>query len=139
MNGNGFIKFILKSPLHGMMSASTMLVTVTGRKTGRLITTPVNYYQDGNLLWVLTVRSRTWWRNVQQNPRVTVHLRGRDVPVSAETVLDEAAVAAQIGEYVRHLPMSARPLGIRIENGRPNAADLARVARERLMVRFTLG
>ncbi len=138
MNGNDFIKFILRSPFHKMMSASTMLITVTGRKTGRPITTPVNYYQEGDTLWVLTVRGRKWWRNVQNGAGVDLLLRGKQQHAHAGTILEEGAVAAQIGEYVRHIPLSARSLGIRIEQGIPNPADLARVARERLMVRLKL-
>ncbi len=139
MNGNSFIKFILKSPFHGMLSANTMLVTVTGRKTGRLITTPVNYYQEGNTVWVLTVRERKWWRNLSSCANTSLLLRGKVVPAMAEIILDEDAVAVQIGEYVRHFPLSAKALGIRTEGGRLVAEDLARVARDRLMVRLTSG
>ncbi len=138
MNGNSFIKFILKSPLHGMMSASTMLITVAGRKTGRLITTPVNYYQEGNTVWVLTVRDRKWWRNLPDCPKADLLLRGKRVSAVAEVILDKTTVANQIGQYVKRIPMSAKALGIRIEGGDPNAADLARIAQDRLMVKLTL-
>jgi len=33
-----------------------MLITVTGRKTGKKYTTPVGYYQQDGYLWVLTSR-----------------------------------------------------------------------------------
>ncbi len=135
MNSNTFVAFFLKTPLHGMMSSSTMLITVTGRKTGRQITTPVNYYQEGDTLWVLTSRDRKWWRNIQNCPEVSLVLRGKKVKGLAEVVLDRAAVAAQLSDYVRHLPMSARALNIQVNDQQANPADLERVASTRLMVR----
>ena len=138
MNGNSFIKFILRSPFHGMMSTSTMLITVTGTKTGRVITTPVNYYQEGTTLWVLTNRDRKWWRNVKKSAEVLLLLRRKEVHAVAEAILDEAVVAAQIGEYVLHIPLSAKSLGIRLERGAPDASDLVRAAQDRLMVQVKL-
>jgi deazaflavin-dependent oxidoreductase (nitroreductase family) len=138
MNGNSFVTLILKSPLHSMMSGSTMLISVCGRKTGRTVTTPVNYYQDGNTLWILTSRDRTWWRNLRGGAPVHLQLRGKDVEGFAETLLDEESAATQIGEYVSHFPMSVRTLGIRMNNGKPEPEDLARSARERLMVRVVI-
>ncbi len=137
MNGNDFVKLVLQSPLHVFMG-NTMLITVTGRKTGREITLPVNYYRDLDALWVLTSRSRTWWRNLQHGAQVSLHLNGRDLDGFAETVLDEKAVAARIGEYVCHLPMSAKPLGVRIQNGVANCEDMTHLARERLFVKICL-
>jgi hypothetical protein len=47
---NPIMIWILKSPFHKMMSGSTLLVTITGRKAQRTITTPVNYIKDGKTL-----------------------------------------------------------------------------------------
>ena len=138
MKGNSFMTFILRSPLHGVMSGSTMVITVTGRKSGRPITTPVNYYQEGDTLWVISNRERTWWRNLKGGAPVKLHLRGQDVNGTGEVLLDEAEVAPQIGEYVRHLPISARSLGVHMLNGQPDPADLSRLAQERVMVRINL-
>jgi len=138
MNGNSFMTFMLRSPLHGIMSGSTMLVTVTGRKTGKPITTPVNYYQEGDTLWVISNRERTWWRNLKGGASLKLRLRGREVNGFGEVLLDEPAVAVQIGAYVRHLPISARSLGVHMQAGQPDPADLSRLAQERVMVRINL-
>ena len=45
MNGNDFMAWVLRSPFHGMLSNGMMLITVTGRKTGKAYTTPVGYYR----------------------------------------------------------------------------------------------
>jgi hypothetical protein len=120
------------------MSGSTLLITVTGRKSGRPITIPVNYYQEGDTLWVISNRERTWWRNLKGGAPLKLRLRGQEVNGFGEVLLDEPAVAAQIGEYVRHLPISARSLGVHMLNGQPDPADLSRLAQERVMVRINL-
>jgi deazaflavin-dependent oxidoreductase (nitroreductase family) len=138
MQGNDFIKTLLRSPLQGLFSGSLMLITVKGRKSGRTITTPVNYYRDGDTLWVLSNRDRNWWRNVCGGAEVTLHFRGRDVKAQAESILDEQAVAKQMGEYIHHLPMAAGPLGVKLQNGVIDCEDAARLAKQKLFVRICL-
>ena len=135
MTGNDFVKFFLRTPLYIFMG-DTMLITVTGRKTGKKYTTPVGFYREGETLWVLTSRDRTWWRNVKDGADVEMRIRGRDVSGFAEAILNDNAVAAQMIEYVRHIPMAAKGLGVRMENGEPHPEDAARLAKERLFVRI---
>jgi len=137
MNGNDFVKFILKSPLQIFMG-NTMLITVTGRKTGRKIAVPVNYYRDAEALWVITTRSRNWWRNVKDGGEVDLYLHGKEQKGFAEAILDESKVAAHIGDYIRHFPVSAGALGVRNKNGVPNAEDVTRLAKERLFIKIQL-
>ena len=40
---NPAIKLILRSPLHGLMSKRLLLITFTGRKSGKQFTTPLGY------------------------------------------------------------------------------------------------
>lgn len=134
MSGNDFVKFFLRTPLYIFMG-DTMLITVTGRKTGKKYTTPVGFYRDEDTLWILSSRDRTWWRNVQDGAEVEMHIRGKDVSGFAEAILDEEAVTVQVIEYVRHIPMSAKGLGVRMENGKPHREDAARLAKERMFVR----
>ncbi len=136
MNGNSFISVMLRSPLHGLLSKGMMLITVTGRKTGKPYTTPVGYFVDGDALWVMTNRERTWWRNVRNGADVGLLLRGEKVWGFAEPELDEKAVASRMTEYLRQEPRAARPLGIRMENGKPNGEDIRRAAKGRLFVKI---
>ena len=137
MTGNDFVKFFLRTPLYVFMG-DTMLITVTGRKTGKKYTTPVGFYREGNTLWVLSSRDRTWWRNVKDGAEVEMRIRGKDVAGFAEAIMDEEAVTSQLGEYLKHVPMAAKPLGVRMENGEPHPEDAARLAKERLFVRIKL-
>lgn len=139
MNGNDFMAWMLRSPFHGILSGGMMLITVAGRKTGRQYTTPVEYYKEGGYLWVITSRNRTWWRNLRGGANVRVLMRRQPAMAFAEPILDQRAVEARLCDFAKHKPMTARQLGIRIENGQPSAEDIARVAAERLFVKFKIG
>jgi len=137
MNSNDFVKFILNSPLNFFMG-NTMLITVTGRKTGNQYTTPVGYYQEGQTLWVISSRDRTWWRNVCGGAEVNLHLHGHDEKAFAESVLDEKAVTSRMEDYLYHVPLSAKPLGVHTEHGIPDYSDVVRAAKERLFIKIKL-
>lgn len=138
MTGNGFMSWVLRSPFHGMLSSNMMLITVTGRKTGRKYTTPVSYYPENGDLWVITSRDRTWWKNVQGGAEVALLLKRSIVSGFAEPELDEKAVEARLCEYIRRFPQAAKPMGIRVEQGKANADDIARTAKGRLFVRIKI-
>jgi deazaflavin-dependent oxidoreductase (nitroreductase family) len=134
MNGNDFVAFCLRTPLY-LLLGDTLLITVTGRRTGRRYTTPVNFVRGNGFIWILTTRKRTWWRNAR-SATVRLRLRGREFEAHAEAVLDEPAVARQLQEYLRAHPAAARALGVRKHGDQLNQADVARLAHERLFVRL---
>jgi deazaflavin-dependent oxidoreductase (nitroreductase family) len=138
MRGNDFMAWVLRSPFHGILSGGMMLVTVTGRKSGRKYTTPVEYYREGDCLWVVTNRNRTWWRNVRSGAETNLLLKRKSVTAFAETELEENAVESRMYDYLQHIPRAAKPLGIRIKNGKANSEDIKRIAKDRLFVRFQL-
>lgn len=135
MNGNDFVKFLLRTPLHVLMG-NTMLITVTGCKTGRKYSTPVGFFRENGCLWVMTSRDRTWWRNVRNGANVSLLLSGKSTDAFAEAELNEKVVEARLGEYIHHVPMAAKSLGIRMEGKTPDPADIQRVAKDRLFVKI---
>ncbi len=137
--GNAFMRTLLCSPLHGLMSGSMLLIGVTGRKTGKSYVTPVNYLADGDELLIVSLRARTWWRNARSGA-VTLRLRGADVPAQARVIEDEAGVAAQLVDYLHRAPKLARYFGVRVDaQSEPLAEDIARAARERVVIRVRPG
>lgn len=138
MNGNDFMSWVLRSPIHGMLSSGMMLITVTGRKTGKKYTTPVGYYVEGEALWVITSRDRKWWRNLQGGAKVDLLLKRKPVQAMADVDIDERSVEARMYEYLRHVPQAAKPMGIRMNDKKPNAEDIARTAKGRLFVKLKL-
>src|ERR1051325_4022152 len=116
MTGNDFMSWVLCSPFHGMLSNGMMLLTVTGRKTGKKITLPVGYYPENGYLWVITSRDRTWWRNLRGGAEVDLLLKRKPIKAFAETDLDEKCVEARMAEYLHHVPQAAKMMKIRMED-----------------------
>ena len=125
MTGNDFMSWVLRSPFHGMLSNGMMLITVIGRKTGKKYTTPVGYYRENGYLWVITSRDRTWWKNLQGGAEVSLLLKQQARKAFAEPELEHAHIEARMHDYLRHVPQAARPMHIRVENGKANAEDIA--------------
>ena len=136
MKGNDFMVWVLRSPFHGMLSKGMMLITITGRKTGKTYTTPVGYYMEDGTMWVITSRERTWWKNLQGGAKVDLLLKRKPVTGIADVDLDEKSVEVRMVEYLRHVPQAAKPMKIRMEDGKPNQEDISTTAKDRLFVKI---
>jgi len=136
---NPMMVWLLKSPLHGMISKNVMLVTVTGRKSGKPISTPANYLRDGNTLWVISWRKRTWWRNLRGGAQVRVLLAGQSREGRGQVIEEEKAVAQSLFDYYRRVPQVAKYVQIGLDAaGEPAAADCERAAQKMVAVRIDL-
>ena len=111
---NPLIALLLKSPLHSLLSDSLMLITFTGRRTGREYTTPVGYYRRDGRLLVFT--HSEWWKNLRGGAVVTLRLRGEHRRGEAVPITDEQAVAEHVHRLIEeHGIERARRLGLEIE------------------------
>src|SRR5215472_10171892 len=72
---NPFVSTILRSPLHGILSRDVLLLTFTGRRSGKRITIPVGYTRDGETMIVFSTRA--WWKNLRGGASVAIRLEGR--------------------------------------------------------------
>lgn len=132
---NPLVIWLLRSPLHGAMSRSTLLLTFTGRKSGRIYTTPVNYVSNGDELLVVGSRGHSWWKNLRGGAAVTVRVRGRDMRGQAEVFEGEAAEQGLLA-VLRAVPAYRRYWKVELgEDGCPREPGaLRRVARENALV-----
>lgn len=137
---NPFIKMILKSPFHAVVSGNMMLLTVTGRKTGKTYSTPTNYVRDGNRLFVISWRNRSWWRNLlSDGASVRVLLQGHEFAGIGRAIVDKQAVAENLCAYFRRVPQWAKYSDVTLDaNGEPTAESIARAAESRVMVEIEL-
>ena len=117
---------MLQSPLHGLAGRS-LLITVTGRKSGARYTLPVNYMRSGDVITILSRRERTWWRNLRGGAPVTLHVGGKDVPGQGTAIEDEAEVAQALQAYTQGMARVPRRF-----------QDTAAAARTYLVVRVRL-
>ena len=136
---NPMMIWLLKSPFHSFISKSVMLVTVMGRKSGKSISTPTNYLRDGDTLWVISWRERTWWRNLRGGAKVRVLVAGKRVEGCGQVVEEQKSVAQSLFEYYRKAPNTAKYVGINLDPaGLPVSADCERAAQKMVVVRIDL-
>jgi F420H(2)-dependent quinone reductase len=123
------MRAVLGLPFPTPLSANLMLVSYTGRKSGKAYRQPVSYARDGETL--LTPGGGRWTLNLTdggQSRPVRIRLRGRDVPARGELVTDAAEVERLLGVITRENPRAARFIPIpRRPDGRlePDALDAA--------------
>lgn len=89
---NALVTAILHSPLHGMRSHQLLLITFTGRKSGKQFTTPIRYVQEGETVLVKIPVEYSWWKNLVEKPTVRVLLRGTLRTGTAEVLPEEGSM-----------------------------------------------
>lgn len=134
---NPIMIWFLKSPFHGMISKSMMLVSVTGSKSGKTFSVPTNYLRDGNTLWVISWRERKWWRNLRGGAKVQVLLAGKAVEGRGQVTEEEKTVAQSLLDYYKKIPQYAKYVGIGLDTQkRPIPFDCEHAARKMVMVQI---
>ncbi len=141
---NPIVRFILRSPLHGLLSGSVLLITCTGRKSGREYTLPVQYARDNNTIYIVpgNAEKKTWWRNLFSCPTVKLRLAGK-VRSGKAVILENTDQISLISQgvkiYFKRFPPSASIHNVRAEpNGQLNQDDIDRVAKTLVVVRVDL-
>lgn len=100
------MRAVLGLPFPTPLSANLMLISYTGRKTGKAYRQPVSYVRDGETL--LTPGGGRWTLNLGGGRPVRIRLRGRDVAARAELVSDAAEVDRLYGVIATKNPRAAR-------------------------------
>jgi deazaflavin-dependent oxidoreductase (nitroreductase family) len=132
------MKFLLRSPMHGMVSKTVLLITFTGRKSGKSFTTPVDYSQEGDQVTIFS--HANWWKNLRGGAPVTVRIQGREIKGLAEPVADDKqAVATGLAAHLQKVPSDARYYGVTFdENRNPRADEVEKAAQTVVMIRVQL-
>lgn len=125
---NTIAALLLRSPLHGMLSNFLILLTFTGRKSGKKYAIPVGYGRKDNTLALFTDHS--WYKNLQANPKVQVRLKGKVRSGTAQVILDDKERTAQeMGDFVRQSKGAARAYNVTFDaDGMPNQESLRKAA-----------
>ncbi|CAG0944793.1 hypothetical protein ANRL1_01945 [Anaerolineae bacterium] len=134
---NPIITELLRSPFHAFISKNMMLITFTGRKSGKSFTTPTNYVRDGEDLFVISYRHRTWWKNLRDGAPVTMRLAGKDCAGIGQVFEDDRSVTDNLLAYLEKVPQVAKYMQVRLDPaGLPELEDVARAARDKVVVRI---
>ncbi len=135
---NKAMKFVLSSPAHGMVSKTVLLITFTGRKSGKTYTTPVSYSHYGDQVTIFT--HALWWKNLHSGQPVTLRIQGREFRGLAEAIAeDKQAVAAGLAAHLWKVPSDARYYGVTFDDhGNPRAEEVEKAVQSVVMIRVRL-
>jgi hypothetical protein len=136
---NPIMKALLRSPLHRLLSGTLMLLTYTGRKTGRSYTIPIGYF-----VWdkdeLMAFSSARWWTNVRDGTPVTLLLQGRQVEAIPTVIHERGAIINTLEKFIEQLGwQTARKLMLGLPADRaPTQADLRAIPTGRTFVHFKI-
>ena len=110
---NPVVRLVLRSPAHRLLDRSLMLLTYTGRRSGRTFTIPVLYarVEGGVLALAATPQAKQWWRTFRSGAApVTLRIAGTVVQAQGRLLAaEEARHGLRI--YLDRFPRAARTLG----------------------------
>ena len=133
---NPVVIWLLRSPLRRFGDKHTLLLTVTGRKTGKSYTFPVSYIRDNETLLIMTHKTRTWWKNLLTGASVTVFVGGHEFPATGKTTSDTDLVAKALLLFLQQVPTWRWELHVKLDaTGQPeHPEDLKRLAADDLVL-----
>jgi deazaflavin-dependent oxidoreductase (nitroreductase family) len=126
---NPVVNALLRSPLHRLLGKNLMLLTVTGRKTGRTYTVPVGRHESRDGTFVLSA-SGNWRHNLRGGAAVRLTLDGRER--AAHAVLEEDPERAAEAFKTMLDQAGPRALGVKVNVDRsPTIAEIRPVLARR--------
>jgi deazaflavin-dependent oxidoreductase (nitroreductase family) len=142
---NPFVRLILRSPLHSLLSASLLLITYRGRKSGREYTLPVQYVRKGQAITIIpgNPAQKIWWRNLVGGVSVKLTLRGQSLSGQATVLQGEdyaELITSGLRAYLEKFPSAAGMYRVsRKADGSYDTDELKLAALSMVMVRVELG
>jgi deazaflavin-dependent oxidoreductase (nitroreductase family) len=87
--------------MNALSGTNEIDLTVTGRASGRSITNPVWFVQEGEKLYLVPVRGADsdWYRNVQKTPTVRLEAAGTAWAGQSAPITDAAAVHEVVEKF----------------------------------------
>jgi hypothetical protein len=123
---------VLRSPLHRLLSRNVLLLSFSGRVSGRRYTVPVVYSQLGEQL-IVTTDSR-WWTNLRDGTAVTVRLGRKRFSATASVDRSPPDVEAALRVLCAEHPSYHRFAEVR--RGADGTLDFEEAAPRRVLVRI---
>ncbi len=80
---------------------SEITISVTGRKSGRIISNPVWFVAEGDTLYLLPVKGSDtqWYKNALENPALGIEAGGVEAEVKATPVSETKEVSAVVEKF----------------------------------------
>jgi hypothetical protein len=122
---NPVVRFLLRTPLAGVLRNQVMVVNVTGRRTGRRYSIPLSAHRIDGDLYALS--SAPWKHNFRGGAAAEVLLGGKTTRMRGELIDDRAVVADLSRRCAESYGVRrAQPLmGLKFRGGLPAVEDFA--------------
>ncbi len=117
------MRLLLRLPFGTPLSARLMLLTIRGRKSGKVYRQPVSYVPDGDTL--LTPGGGRWKANLREGEPITVRLRGQSVRLRPELIGDVDAVEPLLRQMIAVNPRAAAFMPFAGPDGRLDRGSVA--------------
>lgn len=118
-----------------------LLLTTTGRKTGKRRVTPLQYEQVDGMIYVAAARGAKtdWYRNLLANPQVELRLGARCLTGTAEPITQPGQVADFLELRLQRHPRMVGAI-LRLEGlpAHPSRGQLEAYAASRVVVAITV-
>ena len=136
---NPLIIFLLKSPLHPILSNDTMLVSYTSTKSGKRFSLPVNFARRDDQLYSTSFQQRTWWRRFRTEAPAELLVAGEKLQAVGRAYPSSPASVEKLAELVRINPVYAKYLKIQLDpDGNPDKDDVFLAAEGRVVIQFQI-
>ncbi|MUL81550.1 MULTISPECIES: hypothetical protein [unclassified Mycolicibacterium] len=137
---NPILRFLLRTPLAGPARKQFMVVTISGRKTGRRYEIPVSAHRIDNDLYAIT--NAGWRHNFRDGATAEVLYDGQKKTMRGELIQDRAAAAELFHRCAESygVTRAQRMMGLKFRDQRiPTSEDFAEaIGREHLVaIRLT--
>lgn len=108
-----FFRWIKRPPqiayalgLGPLMGRLVLLLTTTGRVTGKARVTPLQYEKLGDVFYIGSARGlkSDWVKNILANPLVHIRVKSRNFPGTAEVITDPTEIADYLEMRLKNHP-----------------------------------
>ena len=128
---NPFVRVILKSPIHFILSHQILLFRVIGRKSKKIYEIPASYARINDALVCVTLRENLWWKNFIDIENQDIYFKGKKINKKISiNFSDDNFVRTKLKELIEHNPIDAFFAGVKLDRNKvPNSEDLDKAAK----------
>ncbi len=79
---------IKNSPLNDLLGHDTAVVTITDRKSGKVLTLRADYFHDGSTIYLIGKKDDLRWKNLDQGALVIIRIKDNEYNGWAQVLKD---------------------------------------------------
>lgn len=135
---NPLIIILLHSPIHFILSKRIMVLTFYGHKSGKKYRTPLSYLKVEEDILCVTSLENVWWRNLVDESKVLVTIKGKTLEAAGLAVKDFDEVKNGLVNILNHNSIDSYFAKVRLIDGIPNMQDIEKAAPIHVLIKIKL-